>query len=238
MNDATYRFLVGLLDAFLWGGELQGDENLPEPGPAVFVANHLGAMGPIAILASLPVRVYPWVIGDMLDKDKAAAYLVKDFVEPQLHVPPPASHWLAWCISKISVGLLRSVGCIAVWRGEQLLQTYHHSVDLLLQGKNLLIFPEDPNQALDSQVRMTPFQKGFARLGEFYYQRSGQALTFVPLAVHLDTYRVRVGKKVMFNPRVNPINERLRIKHVLEASIREMYLEMASGYFAGLSAWR
>lgn len=238
MNDATYRFLAGLLDAFLWGGELQGEENLPKQGPAVFVANHLGAMGPIAVLASLPVRVYPWVIDDMLDKDKAAAYLVKDFVEPQLHLPPPVSHWLAWCISKISVPLLRSVGCIAVCQGEQLLKTYRQSVNLLLEGKNLLIFPEDPHQELDFQVRMTPFQKGFARLGEFYYQRSGQALTFVPLAVHLETYRVWVGNKVMFNPHVNPVNERLRIKHVLEASIRAMYLDMASGNLAGLSAWR
>ncbi len=238
MNDATYRLLSGLFDAFLWGGELVGEENLPKRGPAVFVANHLGAMGPIAVLASLPVRVYPWVIGDMLDKEKAAAYLVKDFVEPQLHIPPPASHWLAWGISKISVGLLRSAGCIAVWQGEQLLETYRRSVDLLLDGKNLLIFPEDPHQEWDSQARMTPFQKGFARLGEFYYQRSRRALAFVPLAVHLETYRVRVGEKVVFNPAVNPVNERLRIKHVLESSIREMYLQMASNGFIGLTARR
>jgi len=238
MNDATYRLLARLFEAFLWGGELVGEENLPERGPAVFVANHLGAMGPIAVLASLPVRVYPWVIGDMLDEEKAPAYLVKDFVEPQLHIPPPASRWLGLAISKISVGLLRSAGCIAVQQGEQLLDTYHRSVDLLLEGKNLLIFPEDPHQEFDLRVRMTPFYKGFARLGEFYYQRSGRALTFVPLAVHLETYRVRVGQKVVFNPTLNPVHERLRIKHVLEAAIREMYLDMASNGFARLPSTR
>jgi hypothetical protein len=116
MKDPTYRWIAWIFEAFLWGGELVGDENLLE-GPAVFVSNHLGAVGPIAVLACLPVRVYPWVISDMLDNDKSAAYLNQDFVERQLHLAPPFSLSVAKAISKISVRLLRSAGCVSVWQG-------------------------------------------------------------------------------------------------------------------------
>ena len=233
MNDTTYRLIAWLFDAFLWGGELVGDENLAK-GPSVFVSNHLGAVGPIAVVASLPMRVYPWVISEMMDHDQTAAYLNQDFVEPQLHLKPPFSMWVAKGISKISLRLLSSAGCVPVWQGERLYETFEQSVDLLVAGKSLLIFPEDPSEAADPKYRMTPFKKGFARLGEMYYERTHRALRFYPLAVHLDSYRVKVGQPIAYNSK-NPVaNERLRIKNVLEASIREMYLNMGMKGFTGI----
>ena len=147
MKDSTYRLIAWLFNAFLWGGELVGDENLSE-GPAVFVSHHLGAVGPIAVLASLPVRVYPWVISEMMDSAKSAAYLNQDFVEPQLHIPPPLSLWVAKEISKVSARLFRLAGCIPVSQGEQLHETFEQSVELLIEGKSLLIFPEDPAKVI------------------------------------------------------------------------------------------
>jgi 1-acyl-sn-glycerol-3-phosphate acyltransferase len=233
MKDSTYRLIAWLFDAFLWGGELVGDENLSE-GPAVFVSNHLGAIGPIAVLASLPVRVYPWVVSDMMDSAKAAAYLNQDFVEPQLHIAPPLSLWIAKEISRISVRLLSSAGCVPVWQGDRLHETFERSVKLLLEGKSLLIFPEDPSKEFDPQYKMTPFKKGFARLGEMYYERTGRSLRFYPLAVHLGSYRVKVGRPIAYNSKNRPVNERLRIKNVLESSVREMYLNMGMRGFPGI----
>ena len=43
MKDGLYQFIVGVVDLFLWGGKLIGEENLPKRGPAVFIANHLDA---------------------------------------------------------------------------------------------------------------------------------------------------------------------------------------------------
>ena len=237
MNDTTYKLIAWLFDAFLWGGELVGDENLSE-GPSVFVSNHLGAVGPIAVIASLPMRVYPWVISEMIDRDQAAAYLNQDFVEPQLHLKPPFSVWMAKWISKISLRLLSSAGCVPVWQGARLYETYEQSVDLLVAGKSLLIFPEDPSKDADPQYRMTPFKKGFARLGEMYYECTRQTLRFYPLAVNLDSYRVKVGQPIAYNSKNPAANERLRIKNVLEASIREMYLNMGTKGFTGIPIQR
>ncbi len=234
MDDRTYRILVETLNAFLWGGELVGRENLPERGPAVFVANHVGAMGPIAVVASLPVRVYPWIIGDMIDPAKASAYLNMDFVEKQLRLRPPLSEWLSAALSKITVPLLREIGCIGVRQGEALLDTYRLSADLLAEGRNLLVFPEDPKQALDQYYQMSPFQKGFAHLGEFFYQRTHQCLRFYPLVVHVDSLRVKVGKPITFNP-LNPVHqERTRIRNVLETLIHQIYDGMVMEEYRGI----
>jgi hypothetical protein len=233
-GDVLYRFLVEFLDAFIWGGELVGEENLPEGGPAVFVSNHALALGPIAVAASLPVRLYPWVISDMLDWERAAAYLNKDFTEPQLHVPAPLSILISKLIAQASVRLLRRIEGIPVWHGEKALETYRISIDYLARGKSLLIFPEDPAQPLDEQCKMSPFQKGFARLGDLFYERTRQLLRFYPLAAHPGLRQVKLGKPIVFNPSNNVANERVRIRSVLESVIRNMFLEMTMQGYAGI----
>ena len=233
-GDALYWFMSHMFDAFIWGGELTGDENLPVEGPAVYVSNHVQALGPIAVAASLLVRLYPWVISDMLDWEKAAAYLNKDFVEPQLRIPSPLSMPLARLIMQASVRLLRGVGSVPVWHGEKLMETYRISVEHLMEGQSLLIFPEDPTQPLDESCKMSPFLKSFARLGEFYFERTQKILKFYPVAVHSALRKVKLGKPISFNPINNPANECARIKSVLESIIRGMLIEMTLQGYAGI----
>jgi len=229
MNDGLYQFIVGLLDLFLWGGELIGEENLPRRGPAVFIANHLDATGPIAAACSIPLRVHPWVIADMMDKDLAPAWLQEDFTERQLHLQPPLSEWFARLLCRIAVPLIYSVGCIPVYRGdyERMQVTLRMSLDVLREGQFLLVFPEDNRLSVDPVTRMQPFQHSFARLGELYYEETGARLGFYPIAIH-GSGVIRVGKAVMFNP-INPVGqERRRLKVLLEDTIKTMYLH-ASG---------
>jgi hypothetical protein len=233
-GDMLYWSLSHMLDAFIWGGELTGYGNLLAEGPAVYVANHAQALGPIAVAASLPVRIHPWVISDMLDWEKAAAYLNKDFVEPQLPVPPRLSMPLARLISQASVRLLRGIDSIPVWHGERLMETYRLSAQALAEGKSLLIFPEDPTQPMDEQCKMSPFLKSFARLGELYFEHTRKVLRFYPLAVHVGLRKVNLGKPISFNPNNNPANECVRIKSVLEAIIRGMLIEMTLQGYAGI----
>ncbi|MCL4529167.1 MAG: hypothetical protein M1282_07115 [Chloroflexi bacterium] len=233
-SDVLYQVLRSLIDVSIWGGELVGEENLPREGPAVYVANHALALGPIAVCSSLPVRLYPWAIGDMMDWSKAAAYLNKDFVEPQLHIPPPLSMSFSRMLSQISVRLLSAIECIPVWQGEELLETYRISVDYLRGGRNLLVFPEDPALPRDEQCGISPFKKGFARLGEMYFERTQNILRFYPMAVHPGLRQVKLGKPIAFNPNNNPANERTRIKSVLESMIRNMVLEMTLQSYAGI----
>lgn len=233
MNKGLSRLAAWCAQELIWGGELLGAENLPCSGPAVFVCNHLGALGPIAAFASIPFRLHFWIHADMLDPVLAPDYLRRDFVERQLHLSPPFSRWLAQCIAKIHVPLLRAIGGIPVYHtSEGLLQTFDQSLNLLEKGACLLIFPEDADRPVDEQYQMQPFKKGFARLGELYYARTGECLAFYPVAVHARSLTVRVGKPVRYIPWNDPTKERARIKSNLEYFIRQMYRQAELKDFA------
>jgi hypothetical protein len=236
VQDFLYRCLTaGLLQTFIWGGELMGEENLPEQGPAVLVSNHLAALGPIAAAACVPRRLYPWVVADMMDEKHAPEYMRWDFVERELGLKKPFSLWLATAISKISVPLLKSVSCIPVYSdAERMHLTFERSVDHFLQDRFVLVFPEDPDRPLDPHFRMRPFKKGFVRLGEVYFERTGRAIRFYPLAAHAERRVVRVGRPITYNPYAPPVAERIRIKSVLEKMIHEMYLETGGSTYIGV----
>lgn len=234
MNDGLYQFIVGLLDLFLWGGELIGEENLPRRGPAVFIANHIDATGPIAAVCSIPLRLHPWVIGDMMDKELAPVWLQGDFTERQLHLKPPLSSWVARVLCRISVPLFYSIGCIPVYRGdyERAGATLSLSMEVLRQGQFLLVFPEDNRLATDPLTNMQPFQRTFVRLGEKYYEETGKRLEFYPVAIHSSGF-VKVGAAVAFNP-INPVGqERRRLKDLMEVTVKSMYLHESGNETAG-----
>ncbi len=226
MKNLLYRFLAGGFQAFVWRGTLLGKDHLPKQGPAVFVANHLASLGPIAVVSCLPYRLYPWIISDMLDAEHAPEYLRWDFVEPQFHLHKPLSSFVAKAISKISTHLLKRMGCIPVFSNFDDIQiTFQRSVELLAQDRFLLIFPEDATRPQDTSSGMSPFRKGFVRLGEYYFQHTARSLHFYPLAVHATRRTVQAGMPVVHDPYASPPRERLRIKRKLENMIREMLME-------------
>lgn len=234
MKDSMYQFIVGVIDLFLWGGKLIGEENLPHRGPAVFISNHLDATGPISIPCAIPLRLHPWVIADMMDKELAPIWLQADFVERQLHLSPPVSRWAARAICKISVPLFYSLGCIPVYTNdyERMQTTLDMSMDVLREGKFLLVFPEDYRLPKDPVTKMQPFQHSFARLGEKYFAETGERLKFYPLTIHGSGFLV-VGKPIVFNP-LNPAGkERRRLKELMQDTIVAMYIQLEGGNASG-----
>jgi hypothetical protein len=235
MKDSTYQFIVGVLDLLLWGGKLVGEENLPRSGPAVFIANHLDTTGPIAVCSSIPLRLHPWIISNMMDTSQAPVYLEEDFIERQLHLKPPVSQWIAQAICKITIPLFHSLGCIPVYRHdyEGIRKTMKMSLAILQEEEFILLFPEDPSLPVDPVTKMNPFLHGFSRLGEMYYAETGDCLRFYPVTIH-SSKQIIVGKSIAFNP-LNPTGmERRRLKDLIERTITATYMQLEGGNASGV----
>jgi len=209
----------------MWDGEIVGGEHLQD-GPAVIVANHMGSIGPVGICSSLPMRLYPWVLGATVDPVKGPENVRKDFVEKVLHLEPPFSEIVAEAICKISTPLLLSLGCIPVPdTHEEQEATFQCSLGLLKQGKFLLIVPEDPKgEPIDPLTGIRPFKRGFLRIGELYYQETGGRLPFYPVAIHEEGLVIVAGP-IIYNPLNDPRAERYRMANLLEQTIKSMHLE-------------
>jgi 1-acyl-sn-glycerol-3-phosphate acyltransferase len=144
MKDSTYFFWNKVLYYLLWRGRTYGLENIPAGKPAVLVANHLGASGPIGIHFFFPMRVYTWVEGNIFDPELSANQLHIGFGEEVLHLKPPYSTWVEKFFSWIVVPLFAALDLIPVYRKDPVrtLRTYDRSLEHLSGNHLVLIFPE------------------------------------------------------------------------------------------------
>jgi len=226
MGDFFYRALQPVFSLF-WPCKLLGRENIPARGPAVFVSNHLGSYAPVATLAHFPVRLYPWVEHQTTNWKLCPEYLRHDFVEQELHLRPPLSRLVAWSISKACVVLMKLIQAIPVYdRTMRMAATWKRSLKHLQQGRWLAVFPE--NDAAPWNDVIHRFDQGFVGLGPLYYEKTGQRLSFSPVAVHKTARAIKIGPPIAYDP-TNPFStERERITGDLQNRITEMFFMLGS----------
>lgn len=231
MGDSLYRTIRLLRFPFAY--RCAGLENVQDGGPAIYVANHLDSVGPIEMVLSVPVRFYPWIIAEMTDPRRAPRYLYDDFVAPGWHLRGRFGLAVATALSRITVGMLRSLGCIPVDRSRhRYMGAFRRSLELLQAGRNLLIFPEDPQRPADPQTRMRPFLAGFLLLCPQYERAAGRLLPIYPVAVHRGRRIVSIGKPLFYTPegkrwRAEVEQARDQVQAAVEALYR--HLEDESG---------
>jgi len=188
-----------------------------QPGPAVYVGNHLGSTGPLQIVRSIPVRFYPWVIGEMLDPHRAPDYLYADLIEKEWRLSEPAGRLASRLIAPLAVRALRSAGSIPVERSRGwTADAFQTSLELLAQAKSILIMPEDSGLPMDPTTHLHPFQCGFVALCGFYAERYDRPLPVRLLLVHPPTRRI-----VVQNAGEYPGSDRRRA--VIEAYCHDLY---------------
>ena len=205
-------------------------ENFPSNGPAVFIANHAGSLGPIASVSSIPFRLYPWIVSDMLSPQKSADYLRMDYVEKELKLKPPLSIFISRALCRITVPLLTYFGCIPVHKGigyQEHKNTLIASLRLLKEGKCLLVFPENTDWEKDPVTQIHRFSKSVLWLGDLYYRETQKPLPFYPVAIH-PSRMLKIGQPFEYIPAVLPTyggKEGLILW--LEDLIKCMYLSLA-----------
>ncbi|OGN91465.1 MAG: hypothetical protein A2Y88_10675 [Chloroflexi bacterium RBG_13_48_10] len=207
--------------------DVVGFENITTPGPALYIANHLGAIGPIETILSVPIRFYPWIISEMLDFKLAPKYLFDDFIHPVLHLNGRFGLLFSTLLTKISVRLLRAIGSVSIDRfGGMTTDGFRQSLRMLKEGRNLLIFPEDALLPVNPDTSMRHFMPGFVTLCSLYQASAGSLLPVYPIAVHAGSETVAIGKPEFFHPLAGHREAMNSFNLLIEQRVRMMYLEM------------
>jgi hypothetical protein len=216
-----FRFL-------LLGVRLHGARNLHLRGPLILVSNHEGSYGPLSLITSLPIELYPWVVSETTDARTAARRIQAEFLEAELHLRPPFSTWLARIIARIAAALMRDINAVPVHqKSRRMRATVERSVELLEQGKNILVFPEDPDRKLNDVL--CHFCTGFLHLARIYYERTRRAVLFLPVAVNRGVRAILIGKPVPFDALAPFAVEKARLKRELEDRVYELYRNLEDG---------
>jgi 1-acyl-sn-glycerol-3-phosphate acyltransferase len=205
-----------------WG---QAFRQLSRGEPLIFVSNHIGSYGPLSVLSSLPLKLYPWVAHEVTEMRNVALRLQKEFTELELKLRPPFSVWLARIIGRLCIAVMRDVQAIPVYASSRRIRdTLERSLELLLKGRNILVFPENKERPINEVLG--DFSTGFLAMARQYYQKTRKAICFLPVAVNQKVKGIRIGRPIRFNASLPYLQEKRRLKGELEDSIYSMYYDL------------
>lgn len=210
-----YRIIKFLVWLFYPKMAVAGTEYLPEE-PAVIVGNHAQMNGPIACELYFPRARRTWCNGEMMVLREVPDYAFQDFWSRK----PRSVRWffrlLSYVIAPISVCVFNNADTIAVYRDARLIGTFRKSISALIDGEDVVIFPEHdvPHNHILCQ-----FQDKFVDTARFYYKKTGKALCFVPLYLAPSLHKMVLGEPVRFRPEEPIEAERQRICRCLAEEI-------------------
>ena len=193
----------------------EGTENIPDE-PVLFVGNHSQMNGPIACELYFPVERYTWCAGQMMHLKEVPDYAFGDFWIRK----PKAVQWfyrlLSYIIAPFSVCVFNNAQTIGVYHDTRVMSTFKQTVNVLAEGKNVVVFPE--KDAPHNHI-LCQFQERFVDVARLYYKKTGKALAFVPFYLAPNLKTMRFGAPIRFCPESSMEEERRRICEELMTSI-------------------
>lgn len=209
--------------------QVYGEERLlTEKEPYVMICNHGMWYMPVAAILNLKVDFRPWIHDVMLKKESCQAEIDKMLTKiPSLSQRMKRA--LSSYVTKLVCRVLNDFDPIPVSRGcsRDVLGTLQTSIDALVNGENLLIFPEIPRcdcQNIDEESQMAEqlrqLYTGFAQLGRLYFSRTGKKLKFFPIYINRQKESLEVGEVVCYENMGDSIAEK-------QAISRELYRRLS-----------
>ncbi|MCR5005376.1 MAG: hypothetical protein K6A77_05685 [Clostridiales bacterium] len=211
----SYRIIKALIWFFSPKFKVEGVENLPE-GACIIVGNHSQLYGPIACELYSPRPRRTWCAGEMMHWDEVAPYAFQDFWSQKPKWTHPWFRLMSHLIKPLSVCLFTNAETIEVYHDTRLINTIRQTISTLTEGSDIVIFPE--KDAPGNHI-LYAFQDKFVDVARFYYRKTHQQLSFVPLyiAPHLKT--MYYGTPIAFDPSTPIDEERAHIIQYLRDEI-------------------
>lgn len=195
--------------------------------PVIFLANHLGALGPMYMSITLPLRdnVAIWCNEGMMDEKLIVDYVRHDWWwRPESRLAPFYSATLPYIARAIVPRVLRSAPTIPVYRDARVMTTMRASLKALREGKHVVIFPELPD-GFGSHAET--LQMGWLNLTAMYLRATGKRIRLVPVHIDQKARVFRVGKGITVDPDVPLKEQESAIERYLAAGLRGQDLPQA-----------
>jgi 1-acyl-sn-glycerol-3-phosphate acyltransferase len=223
------RYFYRVLRRLFFNSHLRGLVNLKTDEPVIMVANHAGAYGPVSVITSMPLKLYPWVTYEVTDLSTVSKRIQDEFCEQELHLKPPLSTYLARVIGRVCVALMKDIGAIPVYQmSKRIKGTVLRTLALLEQGKSILVFAEDSTRKLNDVL--CEFCTGFIHVAKLYYEKTRKAVQFLPVAVNRKVGVIRIGKPIRFDVTRPFAQEKQRLKAELESTVYSLYCELETDF--------
>ncbi|MGN1370244.1 MAG: hypothetical protein ACI4WX_15345 [Aristaeellaceae bacterium] len=188
--------------------------------PVIFLANHLGAVGPMYMAVTFPLRdnVRIWCNEGMMDEKLTVEYVRHDWWwKPESKLAPLYSATIPYAARAIVPKVLRSAPTIPVYRDARIMTTMRQSLKALKEGQHIVIFPELPD-GYDSHAEK--LQMGWLSLVSMYRRATGKDIRLVPVYIDQENHVFRVQKSITADPALPLSEQEERIERYLAAGIR------------------
>lgn len=193
--------------------------------PVIFLVNHLGAVGPMYMSITFPLRdnVAIWCNEGMMDEKLIVEYVRHDWWwRPESKLAPLYSATIPYIAKAIVPKVLRSAPTIAVCRDARVMTTMRKSLKALKEGKHIVIFPELPD-GHDSHAE--ELQMGWLNLVSMYHKATGKVIRMVPVYIDEKAKTFRVGKGITADPELPIAEQSEGIEAYIAAHIRGCEVE-------------
>jgi len=193
--------------------------------PVIFLANHLGAVGPMYMALTFPLRenVAIWCNEGMMDEKLIVDYVRHDWWwKPESKLAPFYSATIPYIAKAIVPKVLRSAPTIPVYRDARIMTTMRKSLKALKEGKHIVIFPELPDGHDSHAERL---QMGWLNLVAMYQRATGKVIRMVPIYIDEEARLFRGCKSITADPDVPLSEQEERIELYIAACIRGQMIE-------------
>ena len=222
-NHFGIKIVIMVLSA-LMKHTVEGEENIKDKNPAIFVCNHKEIYGPLVANLFIPFICRPWIINGMVDKHKIHDHLKNGFVKRGSKMPQFIIKLYYLTMSPILIWTMNSIEPIPVYRGEgrDIIKTINLTVEAMEQEDNVLIFPEDASKTDGYMKKPGEFFTGFAHIGKAYYKKTGKNITFYPMYADSEKKIIFMGSGIQYDNANNSADERDRIVNYLKEAMDNM----------------
>ncbi len=188
--------------------------------PCVFVCNHVGAMGPIDMVAKFPLRekCLAWCNEGIMNRKTCPAYVRQDYWwEPGCKLEPLYNATLPYIAAAILPPVLKSAPTIPVYHDARVMTTMRASLKHLKSGGHVVIFPEQPSGHGEHHDWINT---GWLPICTMYYRATGEALRLYPVHINVKEKRFQVAAPVTFDPGRTLEEQQPEMVRMLAAGLR------------------